>query len=226
MLAEQLISLKKERTAGLKITSDLWAPMVNCRSTGPWMLFQVKEDRKKPLFKSLSSSGRCIMHGWDWLFDIANYTLQFRLWNLNVIHSIAGQTLFASAGAPRSEAVALYDSKIGRGPVQGQLVYLALALCMGCDWDHETLSPHLGLTRLSTPCPHVLPSLNALTRLPVVCPSYVVLAPDSSGTIGHWFSTYSFHHAVSSIWASAYISGEHCYFVVFYLIKEEILRRK
>ena len=55
----------------------------------------------------------------------------------------------ASVGVQRSEAVVLYDSKIGRRPVRGQLVDLALALSTGCDSQHETLTPRLAFTWVS-----------------------------------------------------------------------------
>ena len=134
-------------TGSLKITSDRWAPLVDCRSIGPWMMFQSERRQKE----SFNQKSKLItqMHGWDGLFDIAFQIWHFWLWNLNVIHSIAGKTLCASVGVPRSEAVALYDSKIGRSPVRGQLVDLALALSSGCDSEHETLTLRLAFTWLS-----------------------------------------------------------------------------
>ena len=144
MLSKLVIVLKKVITGSLKSKPDRRAPMVEYRSITPWMMFTSARLLKDRVYAKSKLAQQ--MHRWDGLFEIIIQLQRFWPWNPYAIDLISCQTQFASISAQISEAAAICDSKIGRGFVHGQLVFLALLLRTGCNSDYANLFPRLEFT--------------------------------------------------------------------------------
>ena len=105
MLSKSVIVLKKVITGSLKSKPDRRAPMVECRSITPWMMFTSARLLKDRVYAKSKLAEQ--MHRWDGLFEIIIQLQWFWPWNPYAIDLVSCQMQFASIGAQIFEAAAI-----------------------------------------------------------------------------------------------------------------------